>query len=153
MDRLKQEWKEIRIPEDVRLRARNLAWAKINRSSAVGYRLAWAAAASVCVILSISVWIWGPRETRVPARQDVAMSMATKAQDGGLQAETLVEPRIKPFTQIPLRAAKRSARRAKVPGASAREPERVVLNFVLPKTGAQMIWIMDSSFQFDGGVK
>ena len=33
------------------------------------------------------------------------------------------------------------------------EPERIVLNFRLPESGARMIWIMDSRFNFNGGVE
>lgn len=159
MDRLKQEWKETRIPEEVCLRARNLAWAKINDSSAVRRRLAWAAATSAFVVLTVIVWIWCSRgtpigQTRVPSRPQILIPAGTKAQDAGLQKEKSAELRTTPHTrQITQWAMERPIRRAKVPVAHAEEPERVVLNFILPKTGARMIWIMDSSFQFDGGVK
>jgi hypothetical protein len=37
--------------------------------------------------------------------------------------------------------------------AYVEEPERIVLNFRLPESGTRMIWIMDSSFNLNGGVE
>jgi hypothetical protein len=159
MDRLKQEWKETRIPDEVCLRARNAAWAKIQHPVPFRPKLVWATTGSVFIVAIAFVWIWSMRETRIDRvaiahQPGISTPKESSAQTAVLQAETpaklQTDPVRKPAVQM---RASRPSRRVKTQIAQVREPERVILNFTLPETGASMIWIMDSSFHFDGGVE
>jgi hypothetical protein len=146
MDRLKREWKETRIPEEIKLRARNLAWAKMNRPAGGRRALGWAAAATTVVAMAVLVWIWSGRETRdeqvaAPAPQNVSRPAVGANQT------------IKPLIETPPTSKPRLFKRHFAPkraSAPADEPERIVLNFKLPESGARMIWIMDSRFHLEG---
>lgn len=149
MERLKQEWKETEIPEEVRLRARNLAWAKMQSKGGTRRTLSWVAAASTIVVIAALVWIWNGRETQMeqvskPAPQKISSPAITEKQPAKPHVETPQAPEPKPvnkhITQIQA-------------SAPVEEPERIVLNFRLPESGARMIWIMDSRFNFNGGVE
>ena len=148
MDRLKREWKETKIPEEVRLRARNLAWERIQRRGGGRRALGWAAA-SVAVAMAALVWIWNGRETLIeqipePAPQKISRPAIAEKQTAKPPVETPQIPKPKPVNK-PLAQIQTSE--------PVEEPERIVLNFRLPESGARMIWIMDSRFNFNGGVE
>ena len=149
MNRLKREWEETQIPEEVQLRTRNLAWAKIQRRTR-GRRLSgWAAAASTALAMVALVWIWRGGETRVEKvsvlpPQDIARTIITTKQTGKPLVETPQVLENKPVNKnVTLKQA----------NALAKQPVRIVLNFKLPDSGARMIWTMDSSFQLGGDDK
>ena len=154
MERLKQEWQETRIPEQVYLRARNLAWAKIHRRPPMVRTLAWATAASALLAVAILAGLWGARSTRIeqaalpgsPETRTAAVAPAPQVE------RPMAQEQPRPVTRraAPSQATRRSLPR-EAPSVPARASERVVLDFILPETGVRMIWIMDSSFQFDGG--
>jgi hypothetical protein len=62
--------------------------------------------------------------------------------------------KIKPLVDTPPVQIAKPLRNPAAPQPTSKPPkkehERVVLNFRLPESGARMIWIMDSSFQFNG---
>jgi hypothetical protein len=149
MDRLRREWKETKIPEEVRLRARNIAWAKIQRRGGGRRALGWAIAVSAAIAMAALIWILSGREAHIkqvsaPPPQDVSRTVITANQTE------------KPFVEAPEVLEPKQVNnhvdqiRASMP---AEEPERVVLNFTLPESGARMIWIMDSRFNLNGGVE
>jgi hypothetical protein len=150
MDRLKQEWKEIRISEELRLRARNMAWESIRRPVRMRRALRWAAAASTIAAMVVLAWIWnihsqGNRIARVPAVVPQQVSVRPKT-------SPMPEPVVEAAPVLKAGPVKKIAapRRASAP---AKDYERVVLNFRLPESGARMIWIMDSRFNLNGGVQ
>lgn len=149
MDRLKREWNETKIPEEVRLRARNLAWAKIQRKVSARRSLGWAAAALTTVAMIYLVWIWSVREPHIeqvsaPPPQDISRPVTATNQTGELPVET---PQVLNPKPVNKHEAQFQA------SAPVEEPERIVLNFRLPESGARMIWIMDSRFHLNGGVE
>jgi hypothetical protein len=147
MDRLRREWRETQIPDDVRLRARNLAWAKMQLSAGDGSRLRWVAAASTIVALVGLIWIWGGRRTGI---EQVSTPTPKNISRPAIAAIQITNPLV---ATPPVLIAK-SVRRPAAPKRTSKPPEeeheRVVLNFRLPESGARMIWIMDSSFQING---
>lgn len=149
MDRLRQEWKETEIPEEVRLRARNLAWAKMQSKGGTGRSLGWLAAASTIVVIAALVWIWSGPETKIkqvsaPAPRKISSPAVAEKQPDKPHLETPQVPEPKPVNK---HIAQIQA------SALAEEPERIVLNFRLPESGARMIWIMDSRFHLNGGAE
>ena len=149
MDRLKQEWEETRIPEEVRLRARNLAWAKLQRKGGAERALGWAAAASTIVVIAALVWIWSGRKTQM---EQVSTPAPQKISSPAIAEKQPVKPHVEtPQVSEPKPVNKHIAQiQASAP---MEEPERIVLNFRLPESGARMIWIMDSRFNLNGGVE
>jgi hypothetical protein len=147
MDRLRREWKESQIPDEVRLRARKLAWAKMQLSAGDRSGLRWVVAASTIVALVGLIWIWGGRETSI---EQVSTSIPKNVSRPAIAAIQI----IKPLVDTPPVAMAKPVRRLAAPKRTSKPPEeeheRVVLNFKLPESGARMIWIMDSSFQFNG---
>jgi hypothetical protein len=154
MDRLKQEWRETQIPEEACLRARNAAWAKIQRPKRVRPGLIWATAASVIIIVAAVLLVWSSRETRidrvsVPARPEVSAPTKTTSQAAEVRAEKPAAPQIEPVREQSAQIrTSRPRRHIQQPVSPVSEPERIVLNLTLPETGAHMIWIMDSNFHF-----
>jgi hypothetical protein len=154
MDRLKQEWKESQIPEEVCLRARNAAWAKTERPVQAGLGLIWATAASVIIIAAVVLLVWSSQKSRIdrvsaPERPEISAPTKTTNLAAGIGAEKPATPQIEPVReQSAQKGTSRSARRIQLPVEPADEPQRVVLNMTLPETGAHMIWIMDSNFHF-----
>jgi hypothetical protein len=147
MDRLKREWKRTQIPEEVRLRARNMAWTKLQQPKSGRQVWQWAAAATAVVTMLILIWSWRGQEARIeqvsaPAKSEVPSPAVAVNQTTGPIVETKPAPESKSVKKRvrPLRAS-----------APTEEPERVVLNLTLPESGAHMIWIMDSRFHLDGG--
>lgn len=149
MDRLKQEWRETIIPEEVRLRARNLAWAKIQRRGRGGNALRWTAAASAAVVIAALVWIWSGHEMHVT---QVSEPDSPKISDSATVFVETVKPHVETPQVIKPKPVDKQVAHIQT-GATDAEPEHIVLNFTLPESGARMIWIMDSRFYFDGGVE
>ena len=154
MDRLKKDWQETQIPEEVYLRARNAAWARIRRPTYVRPSWIWAAAASVFIVAAAVVWIWSARGTRIdrvsgPAPPEVIAPEKATVQTAEIRAQKPGTPQFQPVLEGAAQIkTSRSAKHVKKPVAPVGEPERVVLNMTLPETGARMIWIMDSNFHF-----
>jgi|WetSurSiteA1Bulk_404760.scaffolds.fasta_scaffold14235_3 hypothetical protein len=147
MDRLKREWQETQIPEEIRLRARNLAWSRLNRPVRGRRALAWTAVATTVAAVVFLTWIWSGSETRVeqaaiPTPQNILRTPA-------IAANQITRPSVEAPQAAKLKPAKRSIA-PKRERAPAEEPERIVLNFTLPESGARMIWIMDSRFHLEG---
>ena len=149
MDRLKREWEETQSPEEVLLRARNAAWAKIQRPAASRRPLGLAAVATAVVIVVVGILIWSRQAARIervsaPARQIVPRPAVAENQAAVPHVETPPLPKSKPVKKHIASAPA---------GVSTEEYERIVLNFTLPESGARMIWVIDSRFNFDGGDK
>ena len=154
MDRLKKEWKETQIPEEAYLRARNAAWARMQRQTPARQRLIWASAVSMLIIAAAVIWIWRSRESQIdlvstPAKPDIIAPEKAAIQTAGLHTENPEVHPPQPVAAQPARV-KRSGSSRHVPVSETKEPEsdHIVLNMVLPETKAHMIWIMDSSFHF-----
>jgi hypothetical protein len=149
MDRLKQEWKETQIPNEVSLRARNKAWAKIQSPPAGRRRLGWITIASTIVAVAILMLVWNREEPHI---ETVSVPPVLSAPHPAVIATQTIMPRIE---ATPLPKPKPVKKHISSPraGDSAEEHERIVINFRLPESGARMIWVIDSSFQLDGGVK
>lgn len=149
MDRLKQEWEETVIPEEARLRARNLAWAKIQNPSEGRKALGWVAAVSTALVMTALVWVWSGHnvemeQTSAPSPQNIsqpAIAADEKAKPP-LEAPQAVETELGDRKVAPVQ-----------PSVKVQDPVRIVLNFKLPKSGARMIWTMDSNFQLGGNDK
>ena len=150
MDRLRREWRETIIPEEVRLRARSLAWAKIQHRDRGGKRLLWAAAISATVALAALVWMWSGIETRIAQVPAVTPSKISRPATVTVEA---VKPHVETPKAIAPKPVDKQAAKIQAEEVLDIEPERIVLNFILPDSGARMIWIMDSRYNFDGGVE
>ena len=151
MDRLKKEWRETQIPEQIRLRAKNRAWEKLNRP--VFRKRTGTLAFAVCVITLVMVLV---RFSSVPEEQeqlritdyelrdDVPRPMAQTAPEiadaRNNNEEVTVSPTRKtvPDKTVPIEIASNET----VSREADHEPQRVVLNFMLPESGARLIWIM-----------
>jgi hypothetical protein len=149
MDKLKREWRETQIPAEIKLQARNLAWAKMQRPAGRKRALGWAAAASTVVAIAALILIWSGRDPRIdqvvaPAPQHVSPPAAAANQTTNPHVATQPALNPKPFREHIVSKRER---------AQAEEPERIVLNFTLPESGARMIWIIDSNFRLNGGVE
>jgi len=149
MDRLKREWKETQIPEQVRLRARNMAWTRMQRKAAGRRAWRWVAAAATFAILIALARLWNGRETHI---QQVSAPAAKSASQPPAAAAQVAIPGIKSMQTAHLKTLRRHVAPARA-SKSHGEPERIVLNLRLPESGARMIWIMDSRFHLDGGVE
>jgi hypothetical protein len=151
MDRLKEEWEKAQIPEEVRFRARNLAWNKIQNPVSSTKRYGWMAAIStITVVIIIFASIRTERGTQPGKFTRSAEKVISHSTD------SVATPKTQPVDLAPLPkavAVRRSSARPKIGNMAADQHERVVLNFRLPESGAQMIWIMDSNFQLDGGTQ
>jgi hypothetical protein len=143
MDRLKREWEQTEIPEEIKLQARNRAWDKLQRPVQWRLKPVWIAAASTIAAVVVLIWLWSdrdlPSQTANPIRPEAAIPV-------------VAEPKTAPPQKVMPAAAGHSHMKKRV-APLAKEPERIVLNFVLPESGARMIWIIDSQFDLDGGVQ
>jgi hypothetical protein len=147
MDRLKREWKETIIPEEVRLRARNLAWVMIQRRRRGRKTLGWVAAALTAVVMVALVWIWSGRDGHIA---QISAPAPPKISHPAITVAEIDEPPVEtPHVLNPKPVNKHVAQIPVI--APVEEPERIVLNFRLPESGARMIWIMDSRFHLNGG--
>jgi hypothetical protein len=149
MNRLKREWKETQIPEEIKLRARNRAWAKIQHPACKRRTLEWTAAAAMLMVAAVLALIWSGREARM---NQVAALAPPNVFSPARTTHQIAKPLVEMTTAPTPKPAKRSLVSVRARG-SVEEPERIVLNFTLPESGARMIWIMDSRFHLDGGVE
>ena len=161
MDRLKREWKETEIPEEMRLQARNLAWAKIKRPVKGSHVLRWSIAATATVVVIVALWTGfrnQPRIEHIEHIEHVEHIAPTQVEQAALPApesvpELMPEPSHEniPLPSVGLVKTQQSdvinKPVAPLVQASAptrkKERERVVLNFNLPESGARLIWIID----------
>ena len=153
MDRLKREWKETEIPEEMRLQARNLAWAKIKRPVKGSHVLRWSIAATVVVI--VALWIGFQSQSRIEHVEHIAPIQVEQAAWPAPESvpELMPEPYPENVSQPPVDPIKPQQSDvvnkpvAPLVQASAptrgKERERIVLNFNLPESGARLIWIID----------
>jgi hypothetical protein len=147
MDRLKREWKETKIPDELRLRTRNLAWVKIQLPAVDRSGLRWVTATSIIMALVGLLWIWGGREKSI---EQVSTSIPKNISRPAIAAIQTIKPLVE-TPPIPMaKHAKKHVAPLRAIKPTEEKHERVVLNFRLPESGARMIWIMDSSFQFNG---
>jgi hypothetical protein len=149
MDRLKQEWKGTQIPEEVRLRARNMAWTRMQSPSADRQALRWVAVAATLAAVIALVWLWDGRETHI---HQVSAPAAKHASHPTEAVTQMAIPSIKSIQAANLKKITRRVAPMRM-NKSQEELERIVLNFRLPESGARIIWIMDSKFHLDGGVE
>jgi hypothetical protein len=149
MDRLKREWEETQVTEEIKLRARNLAWAKIQRPAGKRRALGWAAATTMLVVAVVLALIWSRREARM---EQAAELVPPNVSHPALATNQIVNPLFETTTSPTPKPVKRRPVPARARG-SVEEPERIILDFPLPESGARMIWIMDSRFHLDGGVE
>ena len=155
MDRLKREWQETRIPEEMRLQARNLAWEKINRQKTGGYPvLRWSIAATVIVI--VALWMGFMNQPGIKRMERV--ENMDRVEQAALPApepipELIQEPSpeniplssvgpVKPTQSDVINKPVAPLVQASAP-TRKKERERIVLNFNLPESGARLIWIID----------
>ena len=151
MDRLKKEWRETQIPEQIRLRAKNRAWEKLNRP--VFRKRTGTLAFAACVIALVMVLVRFSsvseeheqlRITDYELSKDVPRPMAQTAPEiadaRNNNEEVTVSPPRKtvPDKTVPIEIASNET----VLQEADHEPQRVVLNFMLPESGARLIWIM-----------
>jgi hypothetical protein len=140
MDRFVNHLRDVpAIPEEVYVRARWRAWARLQAGAAVvppPRRLPWVLAALVPAA-ALAAWLSLPRIAEVPAPPPPVAFV----------------PAAVPRVQAPPSAARAAVRKPVRTSRTAPRHERLVLNFVLPDSGVRMIWIMDSKFKLDGGTE
>ena len=142
---LKRELEKIEIPEQVYLDARDRAWARLRKESRPSRaKILWAAAAAALVL----ALLLGLPKRNVPKTDDQVQSPPPISLPGA--AERPLESKPAAIAQSPQRPARKRRAPAAAPGPWD-QPDRVVMNFVLPDSGVRMIWIMDKNFKLDGG--
>lgn len=153
---LKNEWAKTEIPEEAYLQARNRAWARLQtRRPAVRPRVLWAAAVSLLAVtailllrppkpaqIEINARIRQPEQPKAGSQVPAVTRNQFPSQQPAEDHHRITSPRASLRSQ----SSNRSAPKTAVSGV----PDRVVLNFVLPETGVQMIWISDKNFRLDG---
>jgi hypothetical protein len=149
MDRLKREWKRTQIPEEVRLRARNMAWTKLQQPKSGRQTWQWAAAATAVVTMLVLVWSWRGQEARI---EQVSAPVKSEVSSRTVAVNQTTSPIVETKPALESKSVKKRIRPLRA-GAPAEEQERVVLNFTLPESGARMIWIIDSRFNLNGGIQ
>ena len=174
MDRLKKERRETQIPPEVRLRAKNRAWDKIQRPVFRGKTGAWALAACTAALAALFViFLGGPEERIAPADAIGFADVVSGGDNGdigdigdhgdgsGANTAAVIVPSVPivPNTDnigkadgatagviVPIVPIVPSTNNiGKADGATVDEPERIVLNFILPESGARLIWIVSSN--------
>ena len=180
MDRLKKEWRETQIPQEIRLRARNRAWDKIHRpvfrrrNGVLAFVTCAIALVALLVIFRggtneqnmleeqiMSVSSHAVRQTDSPFDPFVAniASTADVADTADVRNVQDIPVNIQlPKPAVPEIVAARHEEETNFPEiietASAETvsqeannvQDRIVLNFILPKSGARLIWIASSNF-------
>lgn len=156
-DSFKKEWEKTEIPESVYARARNRAWARLHeRRTPRNAGWIWAAGAAA-LLLGLTI---GPLRDRLIHRgpEVAGIEQTRPIVPEALQPTVSRAPAVKPAETIDQRevAARRSGKSTAgtTRGQTRKDSdrlERVVMNFVLPESGVQMIWIVDKKFVFNGG--
>ena len=152
MDRLKKEWRETQIPDQIRLRAKNRAWEKLNRPVFCKRTGGLAFAACAIALAIVFVRFSGVPEghdqqdqlriTDYESRNDNPGIMEQAAPEivAVSNEEVAVPP---PRETVPDKTVSTEiASNETVSREANDEPTRVVLNFILPESGARLIWIM-----------
>ena len=182
MDRLKKEWLETQIPPEVRLRAKNRAWEKIQHPV---FRMRTVATAFTACVVALAVVFaifrnvpeermtpvqtvatenllpvyggvddvtgsvddvasaWDIGDTGDPVSIDVADIANTADVDSVAIVANIASP--DNIGDADGAVASNDIAANDVEPASNDAPERVVLNFILPESGARLIWIVNSN--------
>jgi len=161
MDRLKKEWRETQISAEIRQKARNLAWEKIHRPVSYKRNMALSFAACAIALAVFFVRFRGvPEESMkpvsypAPAARELSPSVPETA---AVQADARPVEQAAPETAaakdspppreiaadktVSVETASDEA--VSVSREAEAEPVRVVLNFVLPESGARLIWFIN----------
>lgn len=155
-DSFKKEWETTEIPESVYARARNRAWARLHeRRTPWNAGWIWAAGAAA-LLLGLTV---GPlRDRLIHKGPEVAGTEQTRPIKPQVpQRAVSGPPAVEPVKgtdrqhMLKRRFARKPEGTRGLPRKDSDRLERVVMNFVLPESGVQMIWIVDKKFNFDGG--
>ncbi len=142
---LKKELEKIEIPQQVYLEARDQAWARLQEKSLPSRaKILWAAAAAAMVLAVLL----GLLKHNPPKTEGQVQSPLPTALPGAVDHPLEAKPA--EIAQSPRAAVRRRQPPVAAPGRSD-QPDRVVMNFVLPDSGVRMIWIMDKNFKIDGG--
>ena len=174
MDRLKKEWRETQIPQEVSLRARNRAWDKIHRP--VFRRRNGVLAFVTCAIALVALLVifrGGTNEQNMLEEQIMSVSshavrqtdspfdpfvanIASTADVRNVQdiqvniqppesaASEIVAAHHEEATDLPEIIETASAETVLQEANNVQDS--IVLNFILPKSGARLIWIASSNF-------
>jgi hypothetical protein len=167
----KKEWRETRIPQEIRLRARNRAWEKIHRP-AFRNRNTMLAFASCAVALAVIFVVFrsgpdvpvGSDQWSVVSTQDDVPDVEPHVSHTPVEATLAVAPGTNNAPASPAKQEEPAfdSDATDLPGITEfafnetvsveekieakDEPEqRVVLNFILPESGARLIWIVSSN--------
>jgi len=142
---LKRELEKIEIPEQVYLDARDRAWARSRKESRPSRaKILWAAAAAALVL----ALLLGLPKRNVPKTDDQVQSPPPISPP--VAAERPHESKPAAIAHSAQKPARKRRAPVAAPGRSD-QPDRLVLNFVLPDSGVRIIWIMDKNFKLDGG--
>ncbi len=159
---LKKEWENFETPESDLRRSREAAWSRLQhpRRSIPLWWLAPGLAAAAVMLLWFAWPVQAPgierkaplaalpfelpAETPIPSRIAEAPRNAVPAPPVRLQPGQRMVAKPLPTATAP---PPESGQAAVEPGAA---PERVVMNFQLPRSGVRMIWIADENFTFGG---
>ena len=164
MDRLKKEWREAEIPEEMRLQARNLAWAKIKRPVKGSHVLRWSIAATTTIVVIVALWIGFRSQPRIENIESVEhMEPIQAEQIVSSVSESTLEPvtenvSLPPVDPVNPQQSDVVNKPVVLPiqvsaPTQEKERERIVLNFDLPESGARLIWIIDSPSNMDGDMQ
>lgn len=108
-----------------------------------------AAIVTTAVVIVILASIRNGRETQTGQFTRSAEEVASHSTDSAVSPKTQHAE----LTPLPKAVPVSPSARQKIKNTTADQHERVVLNIRLPESGTRMIWILDSSFQLDGGVQ
>ena len=140
---LRKEWNDTKIPHRVRVQARQKAWMAIRKGQAKRglFRATWAAVPATVLGLLIFGWLAFPLEAPIDdaAFDDVfpVLPLTERWREPSIDLEANLAP-------LPVRARiEPSATELRMEQAPPQRKHRLVMNFILPKTGVRMIWIQE----------
>ncbi len=148
---IKKQWDDTDLPNDVRLRAREKAWDRLQPR-----RRFWAPALAGAAALAAIVAVFllrtaAPPEVGENAPEPLPLAERVPPEVSTLPPAGLAETR----SELPRAASATVARHRPAPAvghppadsdAPGEQPRRLVLNFRLPESGVRMIWVQDSNF-------
>ena len=177
MDRLKKEWRETQISQEVKLRTKNLAWEKIHQPVSRKRNGVLAFAASAVALAALLIIFRGvtnrsnmPEEqiTSVPSsalRQTPSPAdpspenIASTADVADVRNVQDIPVNIQPpkpavLEVVTVRHEEKTDLPETIETASSETvlqeannvQDSIVLNFILPKSGARLIWVASSNF-------
>ena len=156
---LKKEWEDTEIPERAYLQARNRAWSRLHPVAKPAHpQWIWATAAGALVAGLALFWFSGrensslapnPAQVEATQQESAAPTKAAPAivADGRDVRATVLRQKSGPKRSIG------KSRKPALQAVPAEDPDRLVLNFVLPESGVRMIWILDKDFQLNGEIE